>query len=127
MKTITLNGREYHITCNMLALVSYQRISGCNPLDIANASDEQKAMFDITMGWCMLPTKEQEEISIDEFSQSIDTVEKQMEFSKAIVEELNRYYHVEPGDADQTDRHEVDVEEEDDKQEGEPDKYEKNV
>lgn len=123
MKTIELNGRALTLTCNMRALITYQRLTGSNPFDLEHMTDDQKVMYDITVGWCMLSAADQDAVSIDELMDSIDTFEKQAAFSKAVAEELTRFYKSEPGDSDMTDRHEVKSGEEGE----DKDKYEKNA
>lgn len=110
------------MTCNMRALTMYQRMTGANPFELDKLTEEQKAMYDITVGWCMLSKEDQDAVSIDELMESIDTMEKQAEFSHAVANELMRFYKSEPGDADKTDRHDNENDNDDDK-----DKYEKNA
>lgn len=124
MKKITIKGKERTLTCNMRALVTYQRVTGVNPFDIESHNDEQKAMYDYVMGWSMLPAADQDEVQLDDIMESLDTLQKQQEFSTAVAEELARFYKSEPGDKDETDRHEVNAG--DDDGEG-GDKYKKNA
>lgn len=126
MKTFTIKGKERTLTCNMRALMTYQRVTDLNPFDIESHTNEQKEMYDYIMGWCMLPAADQEEVQIEDILDSIDTLEKQNEFSTSVAAELERFYKSEPGDKDETDRHEVEGEQED-KEPGEPDKHAKNA
>lgn len=123
MKKIFIKGKERTLTCNMRALVTYQRVTGVNPFDIESHNDEQKAMYDYVMGWSMLPAADQDEVQLDDIMESIDTLEKQQEFSTAVSEELARFYKNEPGDKDETDRHPIDENEDEN---GGGDKYKKN-
>lgn len=121
MKKITIKGKERTLTCNMRALVTYQRVTGVNPFDLDSHNDEQKAMYDFVMGWSMLSKADQDEVQLDDIMESLDTMQKQHEFSEAVAAELTRFYKNEPGDADTTDRHPIDESEHDDAPE-----YEKN-
>lgn len=124
MKKIFLKGKERTLTCNMRAMVIYQRITGVNPFDTDSHNDEQKYMYDFVIGWSMLPDADQEEVAINDIMEDIDTMKKQHEFSSAVTDELLRFYNSEPGDADDTDRHEVESNDDEDDAE---DKYKKNV
>lgn len=126
MKKIYLKGKERTLTCNMRAMVTYQRVTGVNPFDIEHHDDNQKAMYDFVMGWSMLPAADQDEVSLDDIMEDLDTMQKQQEFSSAVADELTRFYKSEPGDKDETDRHEVEGEQEE-KEPGEPDKHAKNA
>lgn len=127
MKKIIIGDRECTMTCNLRALTSYQRVSGCNPFDLEHMTDDQKALYDATMGWCMLSSEDQDALPIEVMMEKIDTLDKQVEFSNAVAAELTRFYKSEPGDKDMTDRHDVSDAHRANDNDNENEKYEKNA
>lgn len=126
MKTIKINGKEYAIKCDMWAVNELYRETKIDLVNGGEIPEDKKLEFTYHFAWHMLSDEAKHEVTVKDIMRSIDNVRKYAELEVAVASELNEFTKILPGDDDQTDRHEVDGEQEE-KEEGEPDKYEKNA
>lgn len=99
MQIITLKGHEYKMAYNMRTAIAFERMTGTNPLQLANfAGGEVEAI--ISVAYCMLLSNN-DPINVPEFEDflaSIDDVKTMTEIVTATSTEMQAFFQPKKGD-----------------------------
>lgn len=104
-KTITICGKPLKLSYNLLAGITYEKMTGNNALDLSKFESRELAPI-AEMGYCMLlaSNDEKDVPSMEEVLRSFDSIESLNGFVEAVASELIAFFA--PTKADQPEKEE---------------------
>lgn len=96
---ITLNNSTYHFDCDMLALITFQRLTGKNPLT-PEGLDNTDLQTVLTLGYAIiLASNPADQVPpMEDFFKSLSNFDAALLLLNETSRELSRFFHLEKAD-----------------------------
>ena len=93
MTTIQLNGQTYRMSYNLLTAITFERMTGKNPLQLDELKGEVETMT--TIAYCMLLANNDPALvpDMDEFLQSITGIEQMQTLITTASQEMIAFFN----------------------------------